>query len=86
LPAKFVIKRVRENLSLDEIKDFIRETIKTEREQAVKEERERILKALPEEITEIEYCKYLGTYVQAYNDGHNECLEEVKNDLKKRTT
>jgi len=81
LPAKFVIKRVRENLSLDEIKDFIRETIKTEREQAVKEERERILKLLPKEISNINNRLYSKRTNIAYANGYNILLEEVKKIL-----
>jgi hypothetical protein len=40
------------------LEETIRQTIKTEREQAVKEERERIIKALPKEKEEIKPTEY----------------------------
>jgi hypothetical protein len=55
--------------------DFIRETIKTEREQAVKEERERISKALPKRKIRIIRGSELNEYGKLC---YNQCLEEVK--------
>ena len=57
------------------LEETIRQTIKTEREQAVKEERLRILKALPKRKIRIIRGSELNEYGKLC---YNQCLEEVK--------
>lgn len=61
---------------------FIRQTIKTEREQAVKEVLEEIEKGLPKEMKKVESVnKWPGQY--AYIDAYNESLNNVKDFINK---
>jgi hypothetical protein len=71
---------IKEYLKTDEGKCYTDyETLKKMAREDIKQE---LLDKLPKEISEIEHYKHLGTEVQAYDEGFNDCLEEIANQIK----